>query len=208
MTNEQLKKIRAIVYDAYCEGDTDAEALLPILDAALAAPEQEPTAYMLGDDYFADARCYEPQEGDTPLYRHPSPQSQPVARVTGYYGGRCVIEPLDGKSVFPAGMAVYSAPVAAQAAQPTDCTRIMREQGKPYPRTCPRCKLGPCAYSPAVEVTAPPSREWQGLTDDDIIKAFNSLDRGLNGFLKTWGWLTFAKAIEAALRAKNTGEQA
>lgn len=32
----------------------------------------------------------------------------PVARVTGYYGGRCVIEPLDGKSVFPVGMAVYT----------------------------------------------------------------------------------------------------
>ena len=33
---------------------------------------------------------------------------EPVARVTGYYGGRCVIEPLDGKSVFPTGMAVYT----------------------------------------------------------------------------------------------------
>lgn len=39
-----------------------------------------------------------------------------------------------------------SCPPDAQSAQPTDCTRIMREQGKPYPRTCPRCKLGPCAY--------------------------------------------------------------
>ena len=34
--------------------------------------------------------------------------SQPVAHVTGYYGGRCVIEPLDGKSVFSTGMAVYT----------------------------------------------------------------------------------------------------
>ena len=34
--------------------------------------------------------------------------SKPVARVTGYYGGRCVIEPLDGMSIFPTGMAVYT----------------------------------------------------------------------------------------------------
>ena len=34
--------------------------------------------------------------------------SKPVARVTGYYGGCCVIEQLDGKSVFPTGMAVYT----------------------------------------------------------------------------------------------------
>ena len=34
--------------------------------------------------------------------------SQPVARVAGYSGGRCVIEPLDGKSVFSTGMAVYT----------------------------------------------------------------------------------------------------
>lgn len=36
-------------------------------------------------------------------------QGEPVARVTGYHAGRCVIEPLDRATVFPAGMAVYFA---------------------------------------------------------------------------------------------------
>ena len=38
-------------------------------------------------------------------------QGKPVARVTGYQGGRCVIEPLDRVTVFPVGMAVYTQPV-------------------------------------------------------------------------------------------------
>ena len=38
-------------------------------------------------------------------------QGEPVARVTGYHAGRCVIEPLDRATVFPAGMAVYTHPV-------------------------------------------------------------------------------------------------
>jgi hypothetical protein len=42
MTHEQLQQIRAIVYDAYCEGDTEAEWMLVVIDAELAAPEQEP----------------------------------------------------------------------------------------------------------------------------------------------------------------------
>ncbi len=34
----------------------------------------------------------------------------------------------------------------------SDCTRIMREQGKSYPRTCPKCGLGPCAYQPTIAI--------------------------------------------------------
>ena len=41
----------------------------------------------------------------------PVEQGEPVARVTGYHAGRCVIEPLDRATVFPAGMAVYTRPV-------------------------------------------------------------------------------------------------
>ena len=41
--------------------------------------------------------------------------SKPVARVTGYYGGRCVIEPLDRKSIFPVGMAMYVSRGSADA---------------------------------------------------------------------------------------------
>lgn len=44
---------------------------------------------------------------------------------------------------------------------------------------------------------------WQELTDEDRKRAFNTLPDMLDGFLKTWGWLHFAKAIEAECRKKN-----
>jgi predicted Fe-S protein YdhL (DUF1289 family) len=44
---------------------------------------------------------------------------------------------------------------------------------------------------------------WNELTDEDRQAAFNSLPDMLDGFLKTWGWLHFAKAIEAKCREKN-----
>lgn len=51
--------------------------------------------------------------------------------------------------------------------------------------------------------TAPaPQREWQGLTKDEINNC-----AGAEIYPSTWA-MAFARAIEAALRAKNTGEQA
>jgi len=37
-------------------------------------------------------------------------QGEPVARVSGYYAGRCVIEPLNRAMVMPEGMSLYAAP--------------------------------------------------------------------------------------------------
>jgi len=46
-------------------------------------------------------------------------------------------------------------------------------------------------------------KPWVGLTDADRKAAFESLPDMLDGFLKTWGWLHFSKAIEAKLKEKN-----
>jgi hypothetical protein len=40
-------------------------------------------------------------------------KQEPVAYVTGYYVGRCVIEPLNHARVMPSGMALYTTPPAA-----------------------------------------------------------------------------------------------
>ena len=164
----------------------------------------------------------------TPLYRHPAPQSQPIARVTGYYGGNCVIEPLDGKTVFSSGMAVYSAPVAAQAAQPMQWIDVSERvpdeaqivlfvlRGKvvvgawiagifwydnakqvatawmPLP---PPPEFGVGGYP----VTAPPSREWQGLSEMDVHSLWYEVPN-LRDYAESF---QFARAIESALRAKN-----
>lgn len=47
--------------------------------------------------------------------------------------------------------------------------------------------------------------QWVGLTDEDRRAVFESLPNALEGFLKLWGWLHFAKAVEAKLREKNGG---
>jgi hypothetical protein len=44
---------------------------------------------------------------------------------------------------------------------------------------------------------------WQELTDEDRQAVFDSLPNALDGFLKLWGWLHFAKAIEAQVKKKN-----
>lgn len=51
-----------------------------------------------------------------------------------------------------------------------------------------------------------PSCTWHELNDADRQKAFESLPDMLDGFLKTWGWLHFAKAIEAKCRQKNIAQ--
>ncbi len=52
---------------------------------------------------------------------------------------------------------------------------------------------------------AQPAAQWIELTDEDRQAVFESLPNALEGFLKLWGWLHFAKAIEAKLREKNSG---
>ena len=52
--------------------------------------------------------------------------------------------------------------------------------------------------------TTPPQRTWVGLTDEDRQAAFESMPDMLDGFLKTWGWLHFSKALEAKLKQLNT----
>lgn len=55
----------------------------------------------------------------------------------------------------------------------------------------------------APQAPAPQPAAWNALTDEDRERAMRSMPDMLGGFLKTWGWLHFAKAIEAICREKN-----
>jgi hypothetical protein len=58
------------------------------------------------------ADWWTPNEGDK-LYTHPQPkqeQDEPVAVVTGAYGGRFTYAPLKDSVILPVGMAFYSSP--------------------------------------------------------------------------------------------------
>lgn len=210
-----------------------------INDTALAKPEPEPVAYWNKESMFcrADEVSYIPNWTDyypIPLYRHPAPQSQPVARVTGYYGGNCVIEPLDGKTVFSSGMAVYSAPVAAQEAQPDTwdgaeewerlafelcaeehgedaCNELIWESNEPWGDRWMKYEYEAKRMIQLVRKhTAPPSREWQDLSPLEMRDTLrNCAASTFDKLVPNWYEVRqFARAIEAALRAKNTGEQA
>lgn len=71
-----------------------------------------------------------------------------------------------------------------------------------HPDACDICDEVAGAYNIGVEHTKQ-SHEWVGLNDEDRQAAFESMPDMLEGFLKTWGWLHFSKAIEATLKEKN-----
>ena len=131
-----------------------------------------------------------------PQYEHPDP----VAYVTGYYGGRCVIEPLNPAMVMPSGMALYTTPPAATTGKQTpvayrwkgelftpgeiemlDVTDAVPLYQNPQPVECMCgiCKLG--------------KREWVGLTDQEVEQIADSEYEE-----------AFVRLVEAKLREKNT----
>ena len=86
-------------------------------------------------------------------------KDEPVAYVTGYYKGYCVVTPINPSVVFNAGTAFFYA--------------------------------------------APPQREWQGLTDEEVRQAAQAMDA--EPLAEGWKELIkFARAIEQSLKEKNT----
>lgn len=55
----------------------------------------------------------------------------------------------------------------------------------------------------AIAAISAPQEGWVPLTDGDRDRAFQTLPDMLEGFMKKWGWLHYAKAIEAVCREKN-----
>jgi hypothetical protein len=96
-------------------------------------------------------------------------------------------------------------PVAAQPAAPCPHTTGCRAGDTPEGsyHWCPNCGAleGPRGW--CLPAASGVDALWVELTDEDRKAVFDSLDGGLEGFLKTWGWLHFAKGIEAKCREKN-----
>jgi len=81
----------------------------------------------------------------TPPAAQPAPVQEPVAVVSGYYGGQCVVLPINPARLFNSGTAFYTAP------QPVPVKTY--HDGKPWP-------------------VAP--KPWVGLTDEEIKKCWDS----------------------------------
>lgn len=107
-------------------------------------------------DKLQDGKCKYCVDGCIACDARAQPAQEPVARVTGVYGGKFTYDPINRATILPVGMALYS---------------------------------------------APPQREWVGLTDEEIKQCgFAVLFDGT----KNWA-LRFVKAAEAKLKEKNNG---
>ena len=53
------------------------------------------------------------------------------------------------------------------------CNNVLREQGKPYPRTCAVCGLGPCKHIAAAATT--PAPDVSGVMLEPILELWRDL---------------------------------
>lgn len=86
----------------------------------------------------------------------------------------------------------YTTPQPQQAFEST-CSETLRAQGKPYPRTCKKCGLGPCIGKP--------QREWQSLTDEEIDQGLLRSDYALQ---TAHAWRAGVVFAMTQLKEKNT----
>jgi len=60
--------------------------------------------------------------------RASTPEQKPVGYVSGFYGGYCVIQPLDPAVVLPVGMALYRAPTEWVGLTYEEVSEIIRKE--------------------------------------------------------------------------------
>jgi hypothetical protein len=82
--------------------------------------------------------------------RVPPPASETEARATAAEARVAVLEAeidqLRIAGTILAGALAKPTDHASTAPGPVNCNTILRNQGHAYPRTCERCKLGPCPF--------------------------------------------------------------
>jgi hypothetical protein len=124
-------------------------------------------------------------------------KQEPVAFVSGYYGGQCVILPIYKDKLFSPGTALYTAPVHASdiSQEPVDETAKREHEFEEM------VKRGTKAWADTPDDWVDElrggveKREWVGLTKTELIKL------GVFPFGMSY---ELYEAIEQALREKNT----
>ena len=133
-------------------------------------------------------------------------KQEPVAFVSGYYGGQCVILPIYKDKLFSPGTALYTAPVHAIdiSQERVDETAKHRHEPIAWLSKCYNDDnefLGYTLWDRDVGeecfpvYTASSKREWVGLTDEEVwgLVAFEGASLA-----------DFVKHIEAKLKEKNS----
>ena len=95
--------------------------------------------------------------------------AEPVAYVTGVYGGHTTVAPIDAAQVLRVGMALYTAPPAPSVPDgwKHDCAGILANDVELWVDSCPHCgKPRPAAAPTPAEAPADVARDaarWQML---------------------------------------------
>jgi hypothetical protein len=152
-----------------------------------------------------------------PLKQKPAPVQEPVAWVTGFYAGRCVIKTINPAAILPVGVALYTTPPAqpAPVQEPVALEAVYETiiqwdegGGKRSRRELARRIVDLYTTPPAAQ------RQWVGLTDEEIDLFINGRgDEDDDDYVEPTGdgfGLTDADLVklvrraEAKLRSQNT----
>ena len=249
MNKSDLQKVRAGVLS---EDSAVVNQALAILDAALAAPEQEPVAWINPNGNVVTQEYLLTLDPDwqwirdewknaEPLYRHPAPQSAQTISIPDFPESMGASD-LDYTTDVPESwdedfkrlwvelqvcqrnknrlhnyakqlrelLTKHAAPPSPQSAQPVawvspDVIKSLNERqmiGTILGRDSSRERTVPI-------YTAPPSREWQGLSDEERQECQKQALEGFRHAIKTGGVNppTIDVIVEELLRTKNTGER-
>lgn len=124
-----------------------------------------------------------------------SRQVEPVAYVTGYSKGRCIIEAIDPDWLMPVGMALYHSPPTISKTETVEPVAWLIESYDIYAkRTLQRLVFDNPKNMQSVKITAyyaaPPKRK--PLTEEEITQCWQRMGGGFDKYT------TFARAIERA----------
>ena len=140
MTKDEAMKLalEALEYDTRPATEYGINTAITILKQALEQPELEPVAWTLllvgentgiigkaGETFESHPKYYKRVDVYTSPLKHEPPcktgsqcttkcmecaEQKPVAVVSGYYGGKCVVLPTDPARIFNSGTAFYTHP--------------------------------------------------------------------------------------------------
>ena len=101
----------------------DAQEALPATNPSQISSSAEPFGYFKAEP-FGWTDCAETDDGAIALYTAPPVSDvEPVAYVTGVYGGHTTVAPIDAAQVLRVGMALYTAPPEPPADVARDAER-------------------------------------------------------------------------------------
>lgn len=160
-------------------------------------------------------------------------EQEPVAWVAGYKNSNCVIVPVDGATVFPTGLALYTAPpkreqidlrkaaemaldklehlwdIGIDAEYKVELLpeiKALRQALAQYEQE-PANKMPTKIFGPSLEQILNAAgfykHEWVGLTTEEISEAYNANYDNYYNDVDIVDCITIVRAVEAKLKEKN-----